>query len=87
MDDSLLAHIIDGGLGIMSGTAAFVAKLAHAKVREQDYKIAALEKEHDDFRVAVANDYAKNSSMQLVISRLDSTLSEMQRDIKTLLQR
>ena len=68
--------------------------LAHKRLEAQDQiikeanqKLEAHGKECAEFKVYVSDNYAKNTSLAAITTRLDNSLTEIQRDIKTLLLR
>ena len=79
-----IAHVVGG----------WFLNAAHKRLEAQDRvieeahkKIEAHAKECNEFKVHVSDNYAKNTSLAALTTRIDNSLTEIQRDIKTLLQR
>ncbi len=80
--------IILGGLGtIMSAVIGYFVRTAHEKLSNQDKKIEDLKSEYGDFREDIAKEYVRNHTLEYLTTQINTKLSTIENDIKTLLQR
>ena len=79
--------LVSGVAALFSAIVGWFVNTAHTKINSQESDLDRMRQEHNNFRIEVANTYAKNHALEAITDRIDNTLDEIRGDIKTLLQR